>query len=321
MVMPLEEATLFDVGGSNSGRASQTLALVFRSADGTTKSRGNGANTSRQEVVRFIQVLSGNEPIRQVLGRGRAKVNAAALDRLITLPINDDQEHGTFDFLPADYASGWALAEAIRAAIEQNHGLAMRRFLRELVEDRAADEAKLKQSIQGRMAKFRKEVGIDGSDGSAARLADAFGLVYAAGLLAKRYGVLPEAFKCLAAARYCYRMHLASARIVPPFRDRLIALARRADVVNIDEVGLSRMSKAELDEVDAFLRTNRSNEVELLLTKASLRRAFPDWTDVKRDREVRDLLVHDRGRLKLKRKVRRNRKYDWVYCFRLPDGD
>ncbi|HUE79589.1 MAG TPA: DUF927 domain-containing protein [Sphingomicrobium sp.] len=315
MVMPLEEATLFHAAGSASGRASSLFELVFRSSDGTTKAR---YNDSEQKVVRCIQVLSGNQPLREVLGHGRAKTGVAAADRLITLPIDDDRPYGTFEYLPDGFASSGELADAIKATIEENHGLAIRRYLRLLVTELARDETKLKRSIERWMKQFRRRIGVEGNDGSVARLADAYGLVYAGGLLAKRYGILPPEFQCFAAARHCYRLHLRSVRTLPSFPERLATLVEKA--VDLDEQGLLKIRDAELHRAPAYLRTGRSNERELLVTGKALRRAFPDWNDIKHDQDVRALHVRYKGRPTTKRKLRRNSKFEWVYRFRFPSG-
>lgn len=113
--------------------------------------------------------------------------------------VDDDRPHGIFDFLPDQYGSGAQFAEALKVAISENYGLAFPRFIRRLVKDRSTDEAKLKDRIQRYIKDFRAEVGADLNED---RVSGAFGLSYAAGMLAKDYGVLPRKFKCMAAAKF-----------------------------------------------------------------------------------------------------------------------
>lgn len=321
MVMPLEESTLFAAGGSAGMRSSSFAGLMFRMADGSTKSRGLGANSSRQVIVRFIAVMSGNDASADVQARGGRKVSTADTDRMITLRLADDCPYGTFEFLPNGFASSGALADAIKSAISKNYGLAIRRFLRCLVNECAANEAKLKRSIRRWMAKFRARVGVDSNDGSAKRLVSAFGLVYAAGLLAKRYGILPDRFECFAAARHCFRLHFGSARILPPFRERLLKSIEQHGVIDLDEVALTKMTGEELVAVPVFLKTNKSGDREAIFTRKALLRAFPDWLQIEDTVEVGEVHSHDKKRHTRKRRVRLNSKFEWAYCFTLPDGD
>ena len=81
------------------------------------------------------------------------------------------------------------------------------------------------------------------------------------------------------------------------------------------------MSDAKLNCATAYLRTNRFHERELLLTGKSLRRAFPDWTNIKDNGEVRNLLVPGKDRPQVKRQLRLNKKFEWVYRFKVENGD
>ena len=57
-----------------------------------------------------------------------------------------------------------------------------------------------------------------------------------------------------------------------------------------------------------------------MLTTKALRRAFPDWLRIRGDLDVLEHLVADKKRKQVKRPIRANKSWDWVYCFVLP-GD
>lgn len=78
------------------------------------------------------------------------------------------------------------------------------------------------------LAQFRKKAGVDENNGSKVRVADAFGLEYAAGRLAKTYTVFPKCLNCLAPALACYRLNpvprsnlVRLADRLPPIEDRI----------------------------------------------------------------------------------------------------
>ena len=106
------------------------------------------------------------------------------------------------------FAGSAEYANALTRAAEQNHGHAIRKFLKQLVRARAKDDAALRAWIASRVNGFVEKANIDPNDGSAFRVAEAFGLVYAAGRLAQQYGVLPDCLAVGPAVLTCYSLHL-----------------------------------------------------------------------------------------------------------------
>lgn len=110
-------------------------------------------------------------------------------------------------------------------------------------------------------------------------------------MIAKGYRVLPAGFKCLAAAKACYNLYRAAVRPLLPLPQRLSEIARRGDVINLDQ-GVTKMSAAQLRRAGPFLHTTRSGRIELLFTQAQRDRFFPDFTEIKRNPATRLIKRH-----------------------------
>lgn len=307
----IEETNLFAAGETERNRAAKFNEFVFRLADGTVKARHRDHGQPR---FRFIYVTSTNEPLDQILeGRGSA-VSQAAADRLLTLPIGPERPHGVFDFVPEGHSDAAALARALSRGASLHFGTAMRTFLQGLVDARYADAMALRSRIESFQSKFRKAIGADLDSGSATRVADAFGLVYAAGKLAKRYGALPDTWNCLKAARAAYEINRAMVT-AESYRERVVSLAQSDAVVDLSR---RRVSAGELEAAKGLLSVGRGGRRELLLTPKALERTFADRRALFRDPAIKRMMISDEGRKTVKRRLRPKRKPERVYCFVLP---
>ena len=310
----IEEMSLFCAGDANRIRAAKLMDLVFRLESGTIKKR-HQSDTSQH--VRFVYLTSSNEPLARVLGSDLSQKEDAAIDRLLTIPIPSDAKHGIFTTLPVGCVTGDQAARAIRDLTETNYGFAIRRFLGQLAQELSADEDGVKARIDRYIAKFRAAVGVDGDAGSAVRVAKAFGLVYAAGRFAKRYGALPKELRCLHAARECHRLNRETNSPPPSMLDQLQVLSKRSGVIVVEPASLRKISDQELREAPALLRKLSKRRTELLLTKAALKREFPQRRALLADKAVMALSIRDKDRPTCKRTVRTNKKQERFYCFEL----
>jgi hypothetical protein len=313
MPLIIEETNLFAAGESHRTRSAKLNELVFRLADGSVKARHHDHGQKR---FRFIYITSTNEPLEQVLGSHRATVSDAAADRLLTLPVGDERPHGIFDFVPKAYADAAEFADELTRAASRHHGTAMRAFLEGLITAQQADAKGLRRMIQRPISKFRAAVGVNTNSGSESRIADAFGLVYAAGKLAKSFGALPPNWKCLKAARVAYELNRSAAAGIR-WRQRVIRLSRAKGVVDLSK-GLARLSDADLAAIPAFKAIGRAGRQELLFTPAALETAFADRRSLFRDPQIKRMMITDRDRKSVKRRLRAGHEPERVYCFRLP---
>jgi hypothetical protein len=82
--------------------------------------------------------------------------------------------------------------------------------------------------------------------------------------------------------------------------------------------GLARLSDADLAAIPAFKAIGRAGRQELLFTPAALETAFADRRSLFRDPQIKRMMITDRDRKSVKRRLRAGHEPERVYCFRLP---
>lgn len=315
MPLIIDEANLF--GSGESGRADKRKMrdFSFQMSSGTTKGR---FNDPQQEGFRFVYVTSANEPFSQLLDETHSDVANAASDRLISISVPPG-DAGVFGKLPDGVDSYRQFTLSLETAMSQQFGTAMPKFLKELVQARHTGEKDLRNFIRRRIDRFKTKAGVNDNNGSDVRVAEAFGLVYAAGALAKRYGVLPKGFKCLGAALHCYTNFRSTVPIRQPLANRLIAIARRPETIKIDRKSLPKLSDTDVAKAGAFIRKVKGESL-LLMTTAFGQKMFPDWNALRGSADFIDLnRSNDQGRGRgYHCRIRSNKTSDWFYCFKLP---
>ena len=319
MLMVIEELSVMHAGDSDRVRANRMREFIFRMAQGTIKGRYQEA---KQVSSRFVWMTSTNDPLATLLGKVGGDASEAAGDRLLALPIGRNRKHGIFKApLPKGCNTGEDAARAINELIADNYGWPIRDFLRHLVIERAADETVLRADIETSIAQFRDAVGVDGNVGSEARVADAFGLVYAAGKLAQRYGSIPAKLDCLAAATKCYRMNRKSVGAEVGNVERLLRLAKRKGVVSVDLEDRSKSYRERLFAAPALVLTSPGGKRELLLSSKQFEKAFPKRRALLADPAVKRLMRHDKNRSTIKVKVAHNGPSMRFRCFNVSSND
>jgi hypothetical protein len=282
---------------------------------------GKGQEKRRYGVTsrtfRFVFATSSNESLMDVIGGTTASgVTEAVADRLMTVPLAG-RELGVFDHIPPGYSDiGDFIADLVNASAI-HHGTAMRHFIQSLVSLSAKDRVAFRSRLESHISDFRHHACVEANAGSARRVADSFGLVYAAARLAKYVGALPDSFDPLSSALECYSLHKSAFLPQPSAAERLRALFDDPDVVDLDRGPLPTLSDRRLAKTKAFLRSNRTGEIELLIPPNAIRNLVPNWNQVRRDDfEVARMVRRDGdGRHTVKRRVRQNSPSDRVICF------
>ena len=297
----MDEANLLAATDSAKVRGDIFKALAFKLYNGSLKSRFGGP-VERDYRLGFI--ISSNEPLASLLGQGN-DVARAAQDRLITIPIDT-----SFGSVPKQFRSSSEFAKKLMRSAQRHHGHAIRRFLTGLVKDKVDDEAKLRHRIRRHVERFHRAAGTNLNEGSATRVAEAFGLVYAAGKLAQRYGVLPDVLTTRAAALHCYRLHRNHADChFATFKSRLLAAA------NSEQAVLLKKGQDATRGALAFLSRHKGH-AELLVPQEHITELFADWDRIKSSREVAAYLQRDGDAYKVKRVILGKKAR--VYCFHVP---
>jgi hypothetical protein len=315
LTMIIEETNLFAAGKDDRARAAAFNELVFRLADGTAKRRHG--DTGKQQRYRFVFLTSTNEPLPTLLMGSRIDVSEAAADRLITIAIDGDRPFKIFDTLPAKWSSSSAMASDLNAAIAKHHGHGIRKFLQTLVRTRASRPQWAEAELKGALERFRNAVAVNRNDGSAVRVADAFGLVAAAGEIAVRCGAVSPKLKPFEAALACYDLWRAAEPDNARVMERLLRLRDHPNAIHVDCKRLQKISDEEIDAAPAVVRTGRSGRIELLLTEKQLDRTFPNNAQLFADAGVRNLLVAEANRRQTKRRIRKGGDKERFYCFRI----
>lgn len=314
MSMVVEEANLFAAGESPHRRSAKTHQRVFQWAEGAEKARHKKTSQRRS---RFVWLTSTNEALEEILAPGSDELADAAADRELTIPIGSDRQFGLFDSVPEPYSSASDFAASLTRALAQEYGHAIRVFLNGLVSDANTDRKALKARIQALIAKFRNSVEVNTDSGSARRVVDAFGLVYAAGRLAQDYGALPPSMKCLKSARIVYELNRATVDSRSPL-ERLYDYATRDDLIHFKAGALPDITVKAVKKSAGFIRTKRGGRRQLIITPEALDRAFASRSWILNDREVGAVLEKDRTHRSTKLRVSARGKPVRVYCFRLP---
>lgn len=316
--MIIEETNLFAAGKDDKSRAAAFNELVFRLADGTAKRRHG--DKGLQQRHRFVYLTSTNEPLATLLMGSRVDVSEAAADRLITIAIDGDRPFKIFDSLPAKWSSSSAMASDLNAAIAKHHGHGIRKFLDTLVRTRASRPQWVGAELKAALDRFRDAVSVDRNDGSAVRVADAFGLVAVAGEIAVRCGAVSPKLKPFEAALACYDLCRAAESDNVRVLERLLRLRDHPKVIHVDCARLRKITDEEIGAAPAIVRVGRSGRVELLLTDKQLDRAFPSRSQLFADADVAKLHISEADRRQTKRKIRKGYGKERFYCFRIDVG-
>lgn len=314
--MILEEANLFLAGESSRVRGEHFKAVAFRLVGGTDKLRFDQRSGGE---YRFVYMSSSNERLADLIDN-RTEAARAAADRFITIDLSPDRKHGVFDELPRDYATAGLFARSLISAANQHHGHAIRIFLQGLVQDRHDDDEALKAKIEGSVQLFQKRANVDLDNGSAARVAEAFGIVYAGGVLAQQYGALPKALKCGRAVLNCYKSYLLGNHEASAVLSILQAIARSKDTAKIGfqkHGGTPLPSSSCLEVAPAFLKKVETKR-ELWIKPDRIHHLIPGWTRLKNKPEIIALLKRDGDHKTVKRTLPTQNKAVRVYCFELP---
>lgn len=186
-LLVLDEANL--AGPTPKARRELLEAAAFRFSGGTGRNRlPTGVEV---EAVRLAVLSTSNVPFARLAGI-KSKANGALMARIVTLDLSYGRPHGLFDFVPHGFEDAQCAVEALRKATAELFGAAHRELVRRLVKARAHDEPKLRKHIEKLMRRFVEKSGAHKLAGVDARAAKIFAFGYAAGILAREYGILPQ---------------------------------------------------------------------------------------------------------------------------------
>jgi len=305
--------------GSKSSRMTDFRTFVHHLAGVDARGRFNDAVAPAAQT-RTIITMTSNDTARELLSYEAPDAAAAVEDRLIEIPVPAGAE-GAFNGLEANAAVANAFAQSLRDRIGRYHGTAMPAFIDELVTHRRDDEENLRAGIERRMADFRAQPEVVDAGELSSRILDLTSLVYASGVLAQHYGVLPDTLDCRAAAIHCLRLHLGLRAEADPVA-RLLAWISANDVADLRGGRRSTITDTAMKERGAVIN-EYSGVPQLCIARRRFISAFEDH------RTMLNILAR-RGILKIETEGKTKRKTTYtpvlaggrnarMYVFNLPD--
>jgi Domain of unknown function (DUF927) len=195
-LFPIDDLSHMD--GSDKEKYQHIRDVAYRISQGLSTARHSSFTAAHGGVHaswRSIVLTSSERSIRELARAVKLGRQHGEAVRLIDLPAVFDGLDHIFDRLPEDFDPAnfqdWKkdTFKNIADACEKDHGKAFRKYIKALI----ADRVKLKGYIEAKIAYFVKNV-CDEFDGDVARdVAAKIGLIYAAGMLGIRCGLLPWA--------------------------------------------------------------------------------------------------------------------------------
>lgn len=304
--------------GDARGRASTLKEALYFLTSGIEKDRYG--RSEQLASFRIIVATSDNHSLRQNLAEGGVMHDGSMDVRFIELPAT--RKFGVLDQVPEEVRPS-DFADWINKTTLEYYGAPIHVVLHALA---SMDRGQIEVFVREAMNEMREILQVPQDASSQARVANYFGLVYAAGLMARRTGILRLSRRRLIGAVVdVYRSHLSvRAEYAPPDMIKALALAiSKADLVDLRaEASPSFGSVAQA----IGFKTDRREALEFSFTPAQFAAIIPPPYSVKRMCDAlkkRGLLLHDGGRSsgsaknQTKRRICGQRKRVYVISGRL----
>jgi putative DNA primase/helicase len=247
----------------SQSEAKEAGEAIYQLANSQGKQRADRDGGARQRKTWNIIFLSSGElTLQQRMSEANRRSTAGMEIRLINIPSDGGKGMGLFENLH-DVAEPGELADRLRTAAATYYGTPMRAFLAELVAIREADTEGVYHYVKTMRDNFIAANMPAGSDGQVRSVAGRFGLIAAAGEMAREFGILPWPED--EAIRACQR----------GFRDWL---AQRGTV------GSSEKHNA-IRQVRAFLELHGSSRFAEIQTGESYNRSIHNQAGYRRFKE------------------------------------
>jgi len=313
-VLLLDEVGLF-VSSQDPARAGAYRDAVMRLAEGSEKARWGAPAAAAH---RFLFLSSTNVGLGELLGGLTPDEVTASQVRLVTIAADGGAGLGVFDRLPSGVADGGEAVGRLRILADRDPGWAGGKFVRQLEQwlSTRAGRARLHRCVEGARLRFRRWAGAEGSGGPDLRVVEGFALVAAAGLLAKRWGVLPlPSIGKAVLTVYGRRVRVSAAVTVPRSARESVAAyvgRNRATLHDISGGRYPELSNAELDRALGFIR-RQGADTWLLVRAARWEKEFGSAAHRLLRELKRDGLLWTREGLQSQERVRASRPKDRVY--------
>lgn len=276
------DSLLFLDEGNLAGASSQAERELMRKAIFKIATKGGKkrfTDTTATPNVNVALLSTSNVPLRELV-KVDACVGDALSSRMITIQISKDAPHGVLTLVPEGFSNAREAMERLRTVIDQNYGVAGRTFIKRLVQEAASDRAGLCRRIGKLMDKFLKKLPEDrASGGGSARVEKTFGIIYAAGFLARKWHILPDAWgSSMKATLQVYRS-IQGTRVDDSALNIIRAYVKR----NRDHIiSVSKMKPYSREKFDASVGFYRkvNGKLEVLFPSQNFQHAFPKYANL-----------------------------------------
>jgi putative DNA primase/helicase len=179
----------------------EAAAAAYQLTAGSGKGRSNRDGSLRTSLSwRTMVISTGEISLSDKLVEGRQKARAGQQVRLIDISADAGAGFGIFDQAGAS-GDAQLLADSIKKAARSYYGSAGPQFVRHVLAD-DIDATAVVQMVGAFRLKYAPQM----ADGQVLRVCDRFGLVAAAGELARAFGIVPwEESEAIAAAGRCFQ--------------------------------------------------------------------------------------------------------------------
>jgi hypothetical protein len=307
------------LGRNTREQGERVYDLAFMVSHGVEKERSN--DPARVRVQQSFLATS-NTSLAQLLD-GQDKANAeAVLARFLTLPADAGAGLGVLDRLPEGFDDSQPAIDALKEAMTQNHGTAADAFLKKLARARRTDEAALKARLEKYRDRFVRYCCVDPADRAGLRRARSFGLIYAAGRIAREWKVSPLRRLTKLLLEAYRRSTAADAHNLPQVRlsvrQRVAAYveAHQSELIDLDACEPIKMTKKEINDCDGLLKTVKGRRC-LLIRARRWNLEFGSEAHRMLDQLHRQGRLHATENLQTQTRVRSNQTKDRVYAIRI----
>ena len=304
----------------NQNERGKILELaVFKLGTTGVKKRYTDVEASPHSRLAFLS--TSNTPLSDLL-KSKPGVRAAAESRLVTLAISSTiQPHGVLSRVPDDFPSARAAIEFLEKAINLHYGKVSRRFVRGLMLQAEKDEPAFRAYVADLLKRFVLEFQAFEPHVSSARIQKTFALIFVAGILAQRMGVLPKSWGSFKwAIKEVVKNHLKSGPLVTDGALEQVTAYIRSHISEVSSISdLKRpLTRAELGSKAGFTYEYEGRS-EVLIPAIRLRQAFPNHLAIMRQLRDRGMARCEGGqRKKLTIKAPKALASSGrVYCIRL----
>ncbi|TPK86992.1 DUF927 domain-containing protein [Mesorhizobium sp. B2-4-13] len=186
VLLMLDEA---NSAGSNAREKADLLqAAAFRFASTGTRTRLTDPVSSTD--VRVALLSTSNEPLSRLIKASKEIVDAVS-SRMVT--INVDKTKGVLATVPDGFEDASEAVATLRGICAKNYGHPGRAFVVRLIEAASEDENAIQEQISKWMALFLDKLSKHlGKDASSVRVKKVFAMMFAAGMLARKWDLLPN---------------------------------------------------------------------------------------------------------------------------------